>query len=77
MLHMLELHPPTLKSTPIVALLSSSGSHCSSENLSNILLFPTEEFPISRSLTLTVDWDAAGAMNEDDDTVMMNEDKEG
>ena len=42
----------TRKSTPIVALLSSSGSHCSSEKRSNKLDFPTEEFPISRSLTL-------------------------
>lgn len=43
----------TRKSTPIVAVASSSGNHCSSENRSNKLLFPTEEFPMSSSLTLT------------------------
>ena len=42
----------TRKSTPIVALDSSSGSHCSSENLRRRLLFPTDEFPMRRSLTL-------------------------
>ena len=42
----------TRKSTPIVALLSSSGSHCSSENRSSKLLLPTEELPISKSLQL-------------------------
>ena len=42
----------TRKSTPIVALDSSSGSHCSSENLSNRLLFPTDEFPMRSNLTL-------------------------
>lgn len=40
----------TRKSTPIVALLSSSGSHCSSENRRRRLLLPTEEFPMSKSL---------------------------
>ena len=43
---------PTRKSTPIVALLSSSGSHCSSEKRRSKLLFPTEEFPINSSLQL-------------------------
>ncbi len=42
----------TLKSTPIVALASSSGNHCLSEKRSKRLLFPTDELPISRSLTL-------------------------
>lgn len=42
----------TRKSTPIVALLSSSGSHCSSEKRSNRLDLPTEEFPMRRSFTL-------------------------
>lgn len=62
---MFEFHPPTLKSTPIVALLSSSGNHCSSENRSKRLLFPTEELPISRSLTLIVDEDPVGAMDDE------------
>lgn len=39
----------------MVALDSSSGNHCSSENLSSRLLFPTEELPISKSLQLTGD----------------------
>src|SRR5262245_274949 len=42
----------TRKSTPIVALLSSSGNHCSSENRKSKLLFPTDELPMSRSFTL-------------------------
>lgn len=42
----------TLKSTPIVALASSSGNHCLSEKRSNKLLFPTDELPMSSSLTL-------------------------
>jgi hypothetical protein len=42
--------PPTLKSTPIVALASSSGNHCSSENRIKRLDFPTEELPISNNL---------------------------
>jgi hypothetical protein len=42
----------TLKSTPIVALASSSGNHCLSEKRRRRLLFPTDEFPISSSLTL-------------------------
>lgn len=42
----------TRKSTPIVALASSSGSHCSSEKRRRRLLFPTDELPISRSLQL-------------------------
>lgn len=45
----------TRKSTPIVALASSSGSHCSSEKRSKRLLLPTLELPISRSLTLIAD----------------------
>ena len=45
----------TLKSTPIVALASSSGNHCSSENLSNRLLLPTLEFPISSNFTFIGD----------------------
>jgi hypothetical protein len=36
----------------MVALLSSSGSHCSSEKRSRRLLFPTEELPISSNLQL-------------------------
>jgi hypothetical protein len=44
----------TLKSTPMVADASSSGSHCSSEKRRRRLLFPTEEFPMRRSLTLIV-----------------------
>ena len=46
-------NPLTRKSTPMVELDSSSGSHCSSENLKSRLLFPTEELPISKSLQLT------------------------
>jgi hypothetical protein len=46
----------TRKSTPIVALVSSSGNHCSSENLSSKLDLPTEELPIRRSLTLIMGW---------------------
>ena len=45
-------HQRTLKSTPIVALASSSGINCLSEKRRRRLLFPTDEFPISRSLTL-------------------------
>src|ERR1700722_18274550 len=45
-------HHLTRKSTPMVALVSSSGSHCSSENLRSKLLFPTDELPIRRSLQL-------------------------
>ena len=37
----------------MVELDSSSGNHCSSENLNSRLLFPTEELPISKSLQLT------------------------
>ena len=48
----------TLKSTPIVALASSSGTHClstsGSANRSSKLLFPTLEFPIRSSLQLMV-----------------------
>ena len=51
----------TLKSTPIVALLSSSGSHCSSENRNSKLDLPTDELPISKSLTL-IGWVAVGAI---------------
>jgi hypothetical protein len=47
-----ESPPRTLKSTPIVALASSSGNHCLSEKRRRRLLFPTDEFPISSSLTL-------------------------
>lgn len=36
----------------MVALDSSSGSHCSSENRRSRLLFPTDELPISSSLQL-------------------------
>ena len=36
----------------MVELDSSSGNHCSSENLKSRLLFPTEELPISKSLQL-------------------------
>lgn len=49
----LNTHILTRKSTPIVAVASSSGSHCSSEKRSNKLLFPTDEFPIIRSFTFT------------------------
>jgi hypothetical protein len=50
----LNIKPRTLKSTPIVADASSSGNHCSSENRKRRLLFPTEELPMSKSLTLIV-----------------------
>jgi hypothetical protein len=36
----------------MVALLSSSGSHCSSEKRSRRLLFPTDELPMSNNLQL-------------------------
>ena len=36
----------------MVALASSSGSHCSSEKRKRRLLLPTEELPMRRSLTL-------------------------
>ena len=49
----------TRKSTPIVALASSSGNHCSSENRMRRLLLPTEEFPISSSLQLMIGFVAA------------------
>jgi len=39
----------TLKSTPIVAEASSSGSHCSSVNRNKRLLLPTDEFPKTHS----------------------------
>jgi hypothetical protein len=42
----------TRKSTPIVALASSSGNHCLSEKRNNRLLFPTEELPMRSNLTL-------------------------
>jgi hypothetical protein len=42
----------TRKSTPIVALASSSGNHCLSEKRSKRLLFPTDELPMRSSLTL-------------------------
>ncbi len=42
----------TRKSTPIVAVASSSGSHCSSLKRSRRLLLPTLELPMRRSLTL-------------------------
>ena len=48
-----QLSPLTRKSTPIVAVASSSGIHASSENRSNRLLFPTDALPIRRSLTFT------------------------
>lgn len=51
-----ELQALTRKSTPMVALLSSSGSHCSSEKRRRRLDLPTDEFPIRRSLTLTGCW---------------------
>jgi hypothetical protein len=44
----------TRKSTPIVADASSSGNHCSSEKRKRRLLFPTDELPMSNSLTLIV-----------------------
>jgi hypothetical protein len=46
----------TRKSTPIVALASSSGNHCSSENRIRRLLLPTEEFPIRSSLQLMIEF---------------------
>lgn len=53
----------TRKSTPMVALLSSSGSHCSSENRSNRLDFPTEELPMRSNLTfMGCDAGAVGGM---------------
>lgn len=45
----------TRKSTPIVALLSSSGTHCSSENRRRRQDFPTDIFPIRRSFTFVVE----------------------
>ena len=54
-----SVHPLTRKSTPIVALASSSGSHCSSENRTRRLLLPTEEFPIRSSLQLIIEFAAA------------------
>ena len=42
----------TRKSTPIVALASSSRNHCLSEKRNNRLLFPTDELPMRRKLTL-------------------------
>ena len=46
----------------MVALVSSSGSHCLSENLSSKLLFPTLEFPINNSLQFIVDGSACFAV---------------
>ena len=43
----------TRKSTPIVAVASSSGIHCSSEKRKRRLLLPTDALPMSSSLTLT------------------------
>lgn len=43
----------TRKSTPIVAVASSSGIHCSSEKRKRRLLLPTDALPMSNSLTLT------------------------
>jgi hypothetical protein len=42
----------TLKSTPIVALASSSGNHCWSEKRNSRLLLPTDELPMISSFTL-------------------------
>lgn len=56
----------TLKSTPIVALASSSGSHCESEKRSKRLLLPTDAFPMRRSLTLTgCCWGGTGGIEEE------------
>lgn len=43
----------TRKSTPMVAVASSSGIHCSSEKRKRRLLLPTDALPMSSSLTLT------------------------
>jgi hypothetical protein len=69
----------TRKSTPIVALLSSSGSHCSSENRSNRLDFPTDEFPMRRIFTF-MGWFAlvvVGAMALDLPSSLKRESLEG
>ena len=55
----------TRKSTPIVALASSSGNHCLSEKRNKRLLFPTDELPMRSSLTLMSSCDrdcSVGAM---------------
>ena len=54
-----EICERTRKSTPIVAVASSSGNHCLSEKRSKRLLFPTDEFPMRSSLTLMSSCDCA------------------